>query len=166
MSPTAILELASVTVMVVTCGVEPPPPWPLLSHAARISNAQQANDHAAMCPNRVFIGCLFHVVRRRLMGAVTSDQRASGEKISSPWSERMRAAHRMRAKAFIFLTEQGCFRRVAALSAGPIRGAIAQLGERLHGMQEVAGSIPAGSTRFLSTLRPQVIELATQNAAG
>src|ERR1700751_4871210 len=29
-------------------------------------------------------------------------------------------------------------------------GAIAQLGERLHGMQEVAGSIPPGST----TLRP------------
>ena len=29
-------------------------------------------------------------------------------------------------------------------------GAIAQLGERLHGMQEVGGSIPPGST----TLRP------------
>jgi PD-(D/E)XK endonuclease len=27
-----------------------------------------------------------------------------------------------------------------------LRGPIAQLGERLHGMQEVAGSIPAGST--------------------
>ena len=27
-------------------------------------------------------------------------------------------------------------------------GAIAQLGERLHGMQEVAGSSPAGSTVF------------------
>ncbi len=27
-------------------------------------------------------------------------------------------------------------------------GAIAQLGERLHGMQEVAGSIPASSTKF------------------
>tara|TARA_B100000678_G_scaffold256139_1_gene234280 strand:+ start:213 stop:350 length:138 start_codon:yes stop_codon:yes gene_type:complete len=27
-------------------------------------------------------------------------------------------------------------------------GAIAQLGERLHGMQEVSGSIPLGSTRF------------------
>jgi hypothetical protein len=30
-----------------------------------------------------------------------------------------------------------------------VEGAIAQLGERLHGMQEVAGSIPAGSTNFL-----------------
>ena len=30
------------------------------------------------------------------------------------------------------------------------KGAIAQLGERLHGMQEVGGSIPPGST----TLRP------------
>jgi hypothetical protein len=28
----------------------------------------------------------------------------------------------------------------------PLRGAIAQLGERLHGMQEVGGSIPPGST--------------------
>ena len=33
---------------------------------------------------------------------------------------------------------------------GQINGAIAQLGERLHGMQEVGGSIPPGST----TLRP------------
>ena len=30
----------------------------------------------------------------------------------------------------------------------PSRGAIAQLGERLHGMQEVDGSIPSGSTNF------------------
>ena len=30
----------------------------------------------------------------------------------------------------------------------PSRGAIAQLGERLHGMQEVGGSIPPGSTSF------------------
>ena len=27
-------------------------------------------------------------------------------------------------------------------------GAIAQLGERLHGMQEVSGSIPLSSTKF------------------
>ncbi len=27
-------------------------------------------------------------------------------------------------------------------------GALAQLGERLHGMQEVSGSIPLGSTNF------------------
>ena len=31
------------------------------------------------------------------------------------------------------------------------RGAIAQLGERLHGMQEVGGSIPPGSTTFSAT---------------
>ena len=30
----------------------------------------------------------------------------------------------------------------------PKRGALAQLGERLHGMQEVSGSIPLGSTKF------------------
>jgi hypothetical protein len=29
-------------------------------------------------------------------------------------------------------------------------GAIAQLGERLHGMQEVRGSTPLGSTKFLN----------------
>ena len=29
-------------------------------------------------------------------------------------------------------------------------GAIAQLGERLHGMQEVSGSIPLSSTKFCS----------------
>ena len=36
------------------------------------------------------------------------------------------------------------------------RGAIAQLGERLHGMQEVGGSIPPGST--ISVLRPHRLE--------
>ena len=35
---------------------------------------------------------------------------------------------------------------VGALSTIAARGAIAQLGERLHGMQEVGGSIPPGST--------------------
>jgi hypothetical protein len=29
-----------------------------------------------------------------------------------------------------------------------IKGPLAQLGERLHGMQEVSGSIPLGSTNF------------------
>ena len=33
--------------------------------------------------------------------------------------------------------------------APPEHGAIAQLGERLHGMQEVSGSIPLGSTTIL-----------------
>ena len=33
--------------------------------------------------------------------------------------------------------------------AVPLRGAIAQLGERLHGMQEVVGSIPTSSTNHL-----------------
>ena len=32
-------------------------------------------------------------------------------------------------------------------------GAIAQLGERLHGMQEVDGSIPSGSTIKIKDLR-------------
>ncbi len=32
------------------------------------------------------------------------------------------------------------------ISGSQQRGAIAQLGERLHGMQEVGGSIPPGST--------------------
>ena len=32
------------------------------------------------------------------------------------------------------------------------RGAVAQLGERLNGIQEVEGSIPFGSTRFPSPL--------------
>ena len=37
-----------------------------------------------------------------------------------------------------------------------LNGAIAQLGERLHGMQEVGGSIPPGST----SLRPSGYALA------
>ena len=35
----------------------------------------------------------------------------------------------------------------------PPRGAVAQLGERLNGIQEVVGSIPIGSTRLRSKLR-------------
>jgi hypothetical protein len=40
------------------------------------------------------------------------------------------------------------------------RGAIAQLGERLHGMQEVAGSSPAGSIAAKSTARPHSCDCA------
>ena len=32
-------------------------------------------------------------------------------------------------------------------------GGIAQLGERLHGMQEVSGSIPLTSTRFVENVQ-------------
>jgi hypothetical protein len=39
------------------------------------------------------------------------------------------------------------------------QGAIAQLGERLHGMQEVAGSIPAGSTELGSA---QTVSVTTR----
>src|SRR5690606_7768271 len=42
--------------------------------------------------------------------------------------------------------------RAAVLSG--TSGAIAQLGERLHGMQEVGGSIPPGSTITPSSVRP------------
>jgi hypothetical protein len=45
----------------------------------------------------------------------------------------------------------GCLRigkSLAIIPLLPARGAIAQLGERLHGMQEVGGSIPPGSTNF------------------
>jgi hypothetical protein len=33
------------------------------------------------------------------------------------------------------------------------KGPLAQLGERLHGMQEVVGSIPIGSTKFRSQVK-------------
>ena len=38
----------------------------------------------------------------------------------------------------------------AILCAWEAGGPVAQLGERLHGMEEVAGSIPVGSTNFLT----------------
>src|SRR5579863_2629182 len=52
---------------------------------------------------------------------------------------------------YIMLTARGAVRSFSALEYG----AIAQLGERLHGMQEVGGSIPPGSTslRLLRKLR-------------
>jgi hypothetical protein len=46
----------------------------------------------------------------------------------------------------------------AALYAGSLCGAIAQLGERLNGIQEVGGSIPLGSTSETSgRQRPDLI---------
>ncbi len=41
-------------------------------------------------------------------------------------------------------------------------GALAQLGERLHGMQEVRGSIPLGSTIFLNIFR-NILNALTSN---
>ena len=45
------------------------------------------------------------------------------------------------------------WRRCLPIFSPPAYGAIAQLGERLHGMQEVDGSIPSGSTRFQGFIR-------------
>ena len=42
------------------------------------------------------------------------------------------------------------FRRRSAAEKRQVKGAIAQLGERLPCTQEVGGSIPPGSTKFLS----------------
>ena len=44
------------------------------------------------------------------------------------------------------------FTQQASLTAS-YRGAVAQLGERLNGIQEVVGSIPIGSTNILNGLR-------------
>ena len=54
-----------------------------------------------------------------------------------------------------FLTAPACVRKVR----GSV-GAIAQLGERLHGMQEVGGSIPPSSTKIeeIKDLRPHRLE--------
>ena len=45
-------------------------------------------------------------------------------------------------------------------------GAIAQLGERLHGMQEVSGSIPLGSTTFASLDRAILAPRAHADMSG
>ena len=47
-------------------------------------------------------------------------------------------------------------------------GALAQLGERLHGMQEVSGSIPLGSTSFPEsmTVRGTVIRKTPDRKGG
>jgi hypothetical protein len=58
----------------------------------------------------------------------------------------------LRSIRHLFLTSQPPPKRIARFP----RGAIAQLGERLHGMQEVAGSIPASSTKV--QLRPHRLE--------
>ncbi|SOY62133.1 hypothetical protein CBM2586_A50378 [Cupriavidus phytorum] len=41
----------------------------------------------------------------------------------------------------------------ASCSKWKYHGAIAQLGERLHGMQEVSGSIPLSSTKIQASAR-------------
>ena len=47
---------------------------------------------------------------------------------------------------------------MAQASADATRGGIAQLGERLHGMQEVSGSIPLTSTTVASVPRVQAVK--------
>src|SRR4051812_22572396 len=49
------------------------------------------------------------------------------------------------------LTTTSANRRPAGAPSPRHRGAIAQLGERLNGIQEVGGSIPPGSTHSLKT---------------
>ena len=44
--------------------------------------------------------------------------------------------------------EGGRHHTAATMRAANLRGAVAQLGERLNGIQEVDGSIPFGSTNF------------------
>lgn len=46
------------------------------------------------------------------------------------------------------LLKQGAYFWTGYQAGSHWYGAIAQLGERLHGMQEVSGSIPLGSTIF------------------
>ena len=43
-------------------------------------------------------------------------------------------------------------------------GALAQLGERLHGMQEVRGSIPLGSTNPLSIFNTTIRSMHSETA--
>ena len=66
--------------------------------------------------------------------------------------------------AFFDIEVVGCR---SAASLGRVEGAVAQLGERLNGIQEVEGSIPFRSTFFLALrlflfiqLRPFCLELA------
>ena len=64
----------------------------------------------------------------------------------------LRRRHESKAR---FLTVPDSLPYIARLS----RGAIAQLGERLHGMQEVGGSIPPSSTKSRSfAVRPHRLE--------
>jgi hypothetical protein len=44
------------------------------------------------------------------------------------------------------------------IEARDSKGAIAQLGERLHGMQEVGGSIPPGSTSLRSLRELRLVQ--------
>ena len=48
--------------------------------------------------------------------------------------------------------------QIAIIAGSQHRGAIAQLGERLHGMQEVGGSIPPGSTTICLSIKGRSIE--------
>ena len=51
------------------------------------------------------------------------------------------------------LPETSAAHRSTVSGKYPWFGAIAQLGERLHGMQEVSGSIPLGSTNPFGAMK-------------
>ena len=53
-------------------------------------------------------------------------------------------------KYLIYLRSGGLQAEISSVIFGSLSGGIAQLVERLHGMQEVSGSIPLTSTRIKS----------------
>ena len=63
-------------------------------------------------------------------------------------------------------------RNAAPFPLDSSRGAVAQLGERLNGIQEVVGSIPIGSTNKIKNLahilvsRPSALAITGQSQAG
>ncbi len=60
-----------------------------------------------------------------------------------------RSAVRSRLAPPNALTKIKCLVLEYKINENHNRGAIAQLGERLHGMQEVSGSIPLSSTKII-----------------
>ena len=90
--------------------------------------------------------------------------RCSFSKKSTPPLSDPRRAHALRgffaAKFFQKTVDKrscGWYNYTRRQAQGKTSGGLAQLGERLHGMQEVTGSIPVISTRKKSTAQKRVV---------
>ena len=67
-------------------------------------------------------------------------------------SRRLRIAYLTFANPLPILRSTGAIRSRNASLFHSSRGAVAQLGERLNGIQEVVGSIPIGSTKSITCI--------------
>jgi len=134
---------------------------PLRSRRLRFANAPSASRCRSsthdIARDRYDTGRIYWT--RRLEGGLETDPRRAGNCLNF-----LRKAGSIRYSSGLLIRRRESGIQVRILCLPPIPGAIAQLGERLHGMQEVGGSTPPGSTNYV--LEPECRCFPVRDPAG